>query len=76
MSRGTHGRTGTSLSGSSSASRGTLGFGIYSATKTTLSQVGRVWAAELAPRGLRVNTIVPGPTDTLGSVASPGTRPR
>jgi NAD(P)-dependent dehydrogenase (short-subunit alcohol dehydrogenase family) len=23
-----------------------------------------VWAAELAPRAIRVNTIVPGPTDT------------
>lgn len=26
----------------------------------------RVWAAELAPLGIRVNTVVPGPTDTPG----------
>lgn len=54
------------LTGSSSASRGVAGFGVYSATKAALSQFARVWAAELAPRGLRVNTLVPGPTDTPG----------
>ncbi|MFI9485883.1 SDR family NAD(P)-dependent oxidoreductase [Promicromonospora sp. NPDC052451] len=54
------------LTGSSSASRGVAGFGVYSATKAALSQFARVWAAELAPRGLRVNTVVPGPTDTPG----------
>lgn len=54
------------LTGSSSASRGVAGFGVYSATKAALRQFGRVWAAELAPRGLRVNTLVPGPTDTPG----------
>ncbi|MFM9376823.1 SDR family NAD(P)-dependent oxidoreductase [Gordonia sp. VNK21] len=54
------------LTGSSSARRGTAGFGVYSATKAAIRQFGRVWAAELAPRGLRVNTLVPGPTDTPG----------
>ncbi|MFD6447810.1 SDR family NAD(P)-dependent oxidoreductase [Promicromonospora sp. NPDC060204] len=54
------------LTGSSSASRGVPGFGVYSATKAALRQFSRVWAAELAPRGLRVNTVVPGPTDTPG----------
>jgi NAD(P)-dependent dehydrogenase (short-subunit alcohol dehydrogenase family) len=54
------------LTGSSSAHRGTAGFGVYSATKAAIRQFGRVWAAELAPRGLRVNTLVPGPTDTPG----------
>lgn len=54
------------LTGSSSASRGVAGFGVYSATKATLRQFARVWAAELAPRRLRVNTVVPGPTDTPG----------
>ncbi|WP_407320123.1 SDR family oxidoreductase [Isoptericola halotolerans] len=54
------------LTGSSSARRGVVGFGVYSATKAALRQFSRVWAAELAPRGLRVNTVVPGPTDTPG----------
>lgn len=54
------------LVGSSSARRGTAGFGVYSATKAAIRQFGRVWAAELAPRGVRVNTVVPGPTDTPG----------
>jgi NAD(P)-dependent dehydrogenase (short-subunit alcohol dehydrogenase family) len=52
------------VTGSTSAHRGTLGFGVYSASKAALRQFVRVWAAELAPRGIRVNTIVPGPTDT------------
>ncbi|UEJ83323.1 glucose 1-dehydrogenase [Brachybacterium halotolerans subsp. kimchii] len=54
------------LTGSSSARRGTAGFGVYSATKAAIRQFGRVWAAELAPRGVRVNTVVPGTTDTPG----------
>lgn len=54
------------LAGSSSASRGAPGSGVYSASKAAIRQFGRVWAAELAPRGIRVNTIVPGPTDTPG----------
>jgi NAD(P)-dependent dehydrogenase (short-subunit alcohol dehydrogenase family) len=52
------------VTGSTSAHRGTVGFGVYSASKAALRQFVRVWAAEFAPRGFRVNTIVPGPTDT------------
>jgi NAD(P)-dependent dehydrogenase (short-subunit alcohol dehydrogenase family) len=54
------------LTGSSSARRGTAGFGVYSATKAAIRQFGRVWAAELASGGLRVNIMVPGTTDTPG----------
>jgi NAD(P)-dependent dehydrogenase (short-subunit alcohol dehydrogenase family) len=54
------------VTGSTSAHRGTPGFGVYSASKAALRQFVRVWAAELAPRGIRVTTIVPGPTDTPG----------
>ncbi|GAB4083808.1 SDR family oxidoreductase [Myceligenerans cantabricum] len=54
------------ITGSSSASRGTPGFGVYSASKAALRQFVRTWAAELAPRGVRVNAVVPGPTDTPG----------
>lgn len=52
--------------GSTSASRATNAFGTYSATKAAIRQYSRVWALELAPRGIRVNTLVPGPTETPG----------
>lgn len=54
------------VTGSSSARRGNPGFGVYSASKAALRQFTRVWAAELAPRNIRVNVLVPGPTDTAG----------
>jgi NAD(P)-dependent dehydrogenase (short-subunit alcohol dehydrogenase family) len=54
------------VTGSSSAYSGVAGFGVYSASKAALRQFVRVWAAELAPRGVRVNALVPGPTDTPG----------
>ena len=54
------------ITGSTSAAAGHPGFGTYSASKAAIRQYARVWAAELAPRGIRVNTVVPGPTDTPG----------
>ena len=54
------------ITGSTSASRATPAFGVYSAGKAAIRQFGRVWAIELANRGIRVNTIVPGPTETPG----------
>ncbi|UWD79175.1 SDR family NAD(P)-dependent oxidoreductase [Curtobacterium flaccumfaciens] len=41
-------------------------FGVYSASKAAIRQFARVWASELAPRSIRVNVLVPGPTDTPG----------
>jgi len=52
--------------GSTSASRATAAFGVYSASKAAVRQFSRVWAIELAPRGIRVNTVTPGPTETPG----------
>jgi NAD(P)-dependent dehydrogenase (short-subunit alcohol dehydrogenase family) len=37
---------------------------LYSASKAALRTVGRGLAVELAPRGIRVNIVSPGPTDT------------
>lgn len=54
------------VTGSTSARRGQPGFGMYSSSKAALRQLVRTWAAELAPRQIRVNLLVPGPTDTPG----------
>ena len=54
------------LTGSSTADGGKPTFGVYSATKAAIRSFSRTWAAELAPRGIRVNLVVPGPTNTPG----------
>lgn len=56
------------LSGSTSATNGTRAFSVYAASKAAVRSFGRTWAAELADRGIRVNTLVPGPTLTPGLV--------
>lgn len=62
------------LTGSTAASSGTPAFGVYAATKAAIRSFGRTWAAELTGRGIRVNTIVPGPVATpgLAGLADPG----
>lgn len=54
------------LAGSTAASVGTPAFGAYAASKAAIRSLGRTWAAELADRGIRVNTVVPGPIETPG----------
>ena len=44
--------------------RGTLGTSAYAATKAALRSVARTAAAELTGRGIRVNTVAPGPIVT------------
>jgi NAD(P)-dependent dehydrogenase (short-subunit alcohol dehydrogenase family) len=41
-----------------------VGYSLYGATKAALACVTRVWAKELAPRGIRVNCVSPGPVQT------------
>lgn len=62
------------LAGSTSASRGIPAFGAYAASKAAIRSLGRTWAAELVDRGIRVNTIIPGPVETPGlrELATPG----
>ncbi|GAB6902245.1 SDR family oxidoreductase [Kineosporia succinea] len=43
---------------------GMPGTGVYSASKAAVRSMARTFAAELLPRGVRVNAISPGPIDT------------
>lgn len=52
------------LNASAVQSKGFASATVYGATKAALRYLGRGLAAELAPRGLRVNTISPGPITT------------
>jgi NAD(P)-dependent dehydrogenase (short-subunit alcohol dehydrogenase family) len=52
------------LIGSIAGSVGNPGYGTYSATKAAVRSYARTWTHELAPRGIRVNTLSPGPIDT------------
>ena len=52
------------LIGSIVATMGIAGFGAYAASKAGLSGMARALASELTPKGIRVNTLVPGPTRT------------
>ncbi|MDG4667074.1 glucose 1-dehydrogenase [Mycobacterium sp. 236(2023)] len=54
------------LAGSVAAHQGTPSFGAYAASKAAIRSLGRTWAAELADRGIRVNTVAPGAIETPG----------
>ena len=59
------------LVGSIAGSAGVANFGTYAASKAALRSYARSWTAELAPRGIRVNVVSPGPTDTAMFEAVP-----
>ena len=50
--------------GSAAGHKAMPGGSHYGATKAAVESLTRSWAVELAPFGVRVNTIAPGPTDT------------
>jgi len=49
------------VTSSSAVYEGQPSISLYSATKAAISAASKSWASELAPRGIRVNSIVPGP---------------
>ncbi|MGW0794268.1 SDR family oxidoreductase [Streptomyces sp. NPDC002692] len=54
------------LTGSTAATTGAEAFGVYAASKAAVRSFARTWANELRGRGIRVNTLVPGPIKTPG----------
>ena len=57
------------VTSSSAVYEGQPNVALYAATKAAMLAAARSWAAELAPRGIRVNSLVPGPiTSNLRSV--------
>ena len=59
-------RSGSSviLVSSIAANKGVPGYGTYSASKAAIRSLSRTWTAELVERGIRINTLSPGPFDT------------
>lgn len=54
------------------AVKGMPGASVYGATKAALASFTRTWAAEFGPKGVRVNSVSPGPTRTAGVLAEWG----
>ena len=52
------------LTGSIASDRVLDGHAVYAASKAAIGAFARAWALELSPRGIRVNVLSPGPTDT------------
>lgn len=52
------------LIGSIAGSIGASGYGTYGASKAAIRSYARTWTTEFADRGIRVNTLSPGPIDT------------
>ena len=59
------------LMGSIADAMGVSPYGTYAATKAALRSYARTWTVELAPRGIRVNVVAPGPTDTAMMASIP-----
>ncbi|MEW2469403.1 SDR family NAD(P)-dependent oxidoreductase [Streptomyces sp. NPDC046994] len=59
--------------GTVAASVATSYTGIYAASKAAIEQLTRLWAAEYAAQGVRVNTVTPGAIRTPGTTADTAT---
>jgi len=63
------------LTGSTAASGGTEAFSVYAASKAAVRAFARNWIVDLKGRGIRVNTLSPGPIRTPGLVELVGSDP-
>jgi NAD(P)-dependent dehydrogenase (short-subunit alcohol dehydrogenase family) len=54
------------LTGSTTATKGTAAFSVYSASNAAIRNFARSWAVDLKGSGIRVNVLTPGPTETPG----------
>ena len=61
------------LIGSNTSAMGTPAFSVYSASKAAVRSFARSWAVDLKDRGIRINTLSPGPTRTPGLNGLAGT---
>lgn len=60
------------LVGSTASQMAVPFYGNYASTKAALRSYARTWTIELAPRGIRVNILSPGPTETKAMAAVSG----
>jgi NAD(P)-dependent dehydrogenase (short-subunit alcohol dehydrogenase family) len=51
------------------ADYGAPGMSLYGSTKAAINLLTKAWTAEYGPRGIRINTVTPGPTRTEGTDA-------
>ena len=63
------------MTGSTAASGGTEAFSVYAASKAAVRAFARNWIVDLKGKGIRVNTLSPGPIKTPGLVELVGTDP-
>jgi len=63
------------LTGSTTSITGTAAFSVYSASKAAVRNFARSWILDLKDRGIRVNTLSPGPTETPGLLDLAGKDP-
>ena len=61
------------LTGSTAANMGTAAFSVYAASKAAVRSLARNWILDTKERGIRINTVVPGPIRTPGLVELAGT---
>ena len=61
------------VTGSTTSITGTANFSVYSASKAAVRNLVRSWVLDVKDRGIRINTLSPGATETPGLVELVGT---